>query len=172
MTKGKIFKSIFIFIIIWNSAGAQSIDYSVHANIIYYLTKYMEWPDNKNAGDFVIGVVGESSLFDELKVATLNKVTRGKKIVVKSFACKQSVYNCEILIICEEESRCLKGIVASTQGSQVLIITESEGLASRGAGINFNVEDGHLILEINRKNIESKNIKIASELISLGKVVQ
>ena len=44
-------------------AWAQNV-YAVHANIIYRFTKYINWPDDRKTGDFVIGVVGDTPLYD------------------------------------------------------------------------------------------------------------
>ncbi|HZG00846.1 MAG TPA: YfiR family protein, partial [Chitinophagales bacterium] len=59
-------------------------DYSVHANIVYRFTKYIDWTPAKKTGDFVIGVVGESPLIDKLKQITSNKKVGEQKIVVKA----------------------------------------------------------------------------------------
>jgi YfiR/HmsC-like len=173
MSKTRFFKSIFILMMVWSNARCQSIDYSVHANIVYHITKYIEWPENKRTGDFVIGIIGDSPLFDHLKSLSINKSVNGQKIIIKNIsASSNDVLKCQILFISEEENHSVKRIAANSEGMPVLIITESEGLALKGSCINFIIEDDHLKLEINKKNIESKNIKIASELMSLGKLVQ
>jgi hypothetical protein len=152
-------------------AEAQQIDYSVHSNIIYHFTKYIEWPDNKKSGDFIIGVIGETPLIDDLQNLAKTKTANGHKIIIKEFSANQISYNCNILFISEEESGCLKKVVAATAGSSILILTESKGLASKGSCINFIIVDGKLNLEINKNTIESQGLKIASELLSLGKIV-
>src|SRR4051812_16053310 len=83
---------------------AQGIDYAVHANIIYRCTKYIDWPDYKKSGDFVIGIVGDSPLYDELKNFTANKTVGTQKIVIKKMSSSTSSYDCHILFISEEES--------------------------------------------------------------------
>jgi hypothetical protein len=151
-------------------AEAQ-VDYTIHANIIYHLTKYMEWPENKQ-DNFVIGVIGDTPLFEELQKATESRSVGKKKIIVKSMNAKSTEFGCEILFISDDESRYLKKIVEITRRTPTLLITEQDESALNGSCINFNVEDNHLILEINKKNIDAKNIKVASELLSLGKVIQ
>ncbi|MEP7170991.1 MAG: YfiR family protein [Bacteroidota bacterium] len=172
----KRFQTILAFFIVMvsclaYSVKAQNIDYSVHANIIYHLTKYMEWPGNKNEPVFVIGVIGDSPLFEELQSATLNKEVNNKKIIIRKFSCAQRSYSCQILFISEDESRCLKNIAELTAITPVLIITEKEGLALKGSCINFIIDDGRLKLEINKNNIEEHTLKIATELLNLGIVV-
>ena len=153
------------------STCKAQVNYSIHANIVYHLTKYMEWPDNKQE-TFVIGIIGETPIFEEFQRSTENRVTRNRKIIVKAMSAKDVKYDCQILFISEDESKHLKRIVEITKHQALLIITEQEGLGLRGSCINFNIDDNHLILEINKKNIDAKNIKVASELLTLGKIIQ
>ncbi len=153
------------------ACAQQVTDYKVHANIIYRFSKYVEWPDVKKNGDFIIGVVGESPLFDELKKFTANKFVGNRQIVIKSFPSSSNSYDCHILFITESESENLRRIVNITQGKPVLIVSEYNGLARRGSCINFILVGEHLKLEFNKKNIVQRGLNIASELLSMGTVV-
>jgi len=150
----------------------QPADYAIQANIIYRFTKYIDWPENKKTGDFIIGIVGDSPLTDELKSFIANKTVGNRKIVIKTFPSSAEAYPCHILFISEDESSSLKKIAARTSGSSLLLVSESEGLAQKGSCINFVIVADHLKLEINKNNIEERNLNIASELLQLGKLVK
>jgi hypothetical protein len=154
------------------AAAQPSTDYAIHANIIYRFTKYIDWPDNKKSGDFIIGIVGDSPLYDELVRFTDNKTVGNQKIVIKKFSSSANTYNCQILFISEEESSSLKKIITRVEGSPVLLVSESPGLARKGACINFAIVDDRLKLEINKNSIEQRNMHIASELLQLGILVK
>jgi hypothetical protein len=157
----------------FSARAQQTMDYSVHANIIYHFTKYINWPDDKKTGDFVIGVVGDSPLYDKLKnLSDLNKTVGTQKIVVKKYSHSAQSFNCHILFIGEEESSSLKRIAANTTASSMLLVTESDGLARKGSCINFVIADDRLKLEINKKNIEQRDLGIATELLNLGTVIK
>src|SRR6185503_208611 len=66
-------------------AHAQRNPYAIHANIVYHFTKYINWPEDKKTGDFIIGIVGDSPLYEELKSFVANKMAGNQKIVVKKF---------------------------------------------------------------------------------------
>lgn len=151
-------------------AWAQNV-YAVHANIIYRFTKYINWPDDRKTGDFVIGVVGDTPLYDELKIFTSNKTAAGQPFVIKKFPPNAAVYNCHILFVCDDESASVKRIAAATAGTPTLLVTESEGSSRKGSCINFIIVDDRLKLEINKTNIERRSLDIASELLNLGIVV-
>ena len=146
----------------------QETDYSIDANIIYRFTKYVDWPDSKKSGDFIIGIVGESPLFDVLKSFIATKTAGNQRIIVKKLSGSESNYNYHIIFICEEASRNIKKIVNLTAGSPTLILSESEGLARKGSCINFITVNDRLRLEINKSNIEQHKLNIASELLNLG----
>lgn len=147
-------------------------DYSVHANIIYHFTKYINWPSRMREGDFVVGVVGDSPLYHELKRTMANKTAGHQPIIVKQFPRFQTEFTCHILFVPEDVSGSLKKIADNTAGSPVLLVSEEEGMASKGACINFTVIAERLKLEINKKNIERRQLSIANELLRLGKVVK
>ncbi|MEP6748462.1 MAG: YfiR family protein [Bacteroidota bacterium] len=150
----------------------QGNNYAVNANIIYHFTKYINWPPDKKSGDFIIGIVGESGLYDELKNTTAGKMAGSQKIIIRKYQASAKIFDCQILFITDEKSDDLKKMVAATTGNAVLLVTESEGLARRGSCINFMIVDDHLRLEINKTNIEQRNLNIASDLLKLGVVVK
>ncbi len=157
------------------SAGVQAqqvTDYTVHANIIYRFTKYIDWPIDRKSGDFIIGVTGDTPLYGELQTNMVNKKVGNQKIVVKRFSSSAAAFNCHILFIGEDESSHVKKISSRTAGTAVLLVSESEGLAKKGACINFAIVADRLKLEINKKSIEGRQLGIASELLQLGTIVK
>lgn len=150
----------------------EAHDYAVHANIIYHFTKYIDWPETKKSGDFIIGVVGDSPLYDELKKNVDDKKVGDQRIRIQKFSVSATSFNCQILFISDDKSRSIKKIVAATAGTSILLVSETEGLAQKGACINFTIVADHLKLEINKNNIEQRKLNIASELLQLGKIVK
>jgi hypothetical protein len=174
ITSCKIFFLVALFLLpgTFQAVAQQNGKHALYANIIYRVTKYINWPDDKKSGDFVIGIIGDSPLYDELKSFTANKTVGNQKIAVKMFSSSASSYNCQVLFISEDESNSLKKIAALTAGTSTLLISEVAGLAQKGSCINLIVVDEHLKLEINKKNIEQRNLDIASELLALGTMVK
>jgi hypothetical protein len=170
--KRTIILSILFLLVISDTHAQQSISYTLHANIIYRFTKYIEWPDYNKPGDFVIGITGDTELYDELEHFVENKTVGNKKIVVKKISSAEDYHNCQIVFISEDKSKYLKKITEITKGTPTLIVSESDGLASKGSCINFVIVNEHLKLEINKNNILEHNLNIANELLSLGAIVK
>lgn len=150
----------------------QETNYAVHANIIYQFTKYIDWPQEKKRGVFVIGVIGDIPMYNELQKNVTNKKVGTQKIVIKMFSSSEVSYDSHILFIGDDEKSNMKRFVSKTKGTSTLLVSESVGLAKKGSCINFIIVSDHLVLEINKKNIEQRNLSIASELLQLGKVVK
>jgi hypothetical protein len=146
-------------------------DYTIQATIIYRFTKYIDWPANKKSGDFIIGIVGDSPLYDDLKSFIGNKTVGSQKIVVTKMTNSKNYDNCHILFISEEESGNLKKIAELTSGAPVLLITEYNGLAHKGSCVNFITINDRLKLEINKSNADERNLHIASELLELAIII-
>ena len=172
LCKGIILLMMLLVSSFFNARSQHTMDYSVHASIIYHFTKYIDWPESRKSGDFIIGVIGETPLFDELKKIMASKKALNQKIVIRHFSPSQTTYDCHILFLSEEESGSLKKIASRTESNSVLLICEEEGAASRGACISFNVVSERLKLEINKNNIDQRNLSIANELLRLGTLVK
>lgn len=162
---------LFLLLQSFAKAEAQETNYAVHANIIYHFTKYIDWPANKKTGDFVIGIIGETPLYEELNTSIAGKTAGGQKIVIRQYPSSASSFNCHILFISNEESNRLKKIILATADDPVLIVSEGAGLAEKGACINFKIVQERLKLEINKNSIEKRKLSIATELLQLGTVV-
>ena len=170
--KARTLLALLMLLVVSNIQAQQSISYALHANIIYRFTKYVEWPDYNKPGDFIIGIIGDTPLFNELEQFVENKTVGNKKIVIKKMSSSADSYNCQILFISEDKSKSLKKIAEITSATSTLIVSESSGLALKGSCINFVIVNDHLKLEINKNNIVQRNLNIANELLGLGVVVK
>ena len=152
------------------AASAQNEKFK--ALFIYNYTKYIEWPSNQRDGDFVIGVLGNSTLADELKTISQKQKVGSRNIVVKVFGSADEIDNCHILFLGSGKSGSLATAMQKTSGRSTLIITDKEGLARQGSGINFITDGSKLNYEINKSNIEKSGLSVSSSLLSLGKPVE
>jgi hypothetical protein len=153
-------------------SSGQSIDYSIHSNIIYHFTKYVNWPEDQKQSDFVIAVYGDSPMLEELKKSTESKTVGKQKIVVRKFSSSETNFDCNILFISNEKSSSLKKIIELIGNKPVLIVTEEEDMCKKGSCINFVIDDDRTKLEFNTNNIYKRNLKIATELLALGSVIK
>ena len=153
-------------------AAAQDVDYKAYSLFVYNFMKYIEWPEPNTKGDFIVAVLGDSPIYKELQTLAANKKLKGRNIVVKKFSTAEECTSAHLVYVASSKSSLAKTLKELTKGKPVLIVGEREGLAKKGAGLSFvTLEDDVLKFDINKKEIESRTLKIANSLISLGIVI-
>ena len=151
-------------------AHAQDVDYKSYTLFLYNFMKYVEWPSTD--GDFIIGVAGESPVKKELQELAKNKKAKGRQIVVISAVTPGDALLCNMIFIPSSKSVELKAILEKVKGKSVFVVAEREGLAKKGAGISFAVDDDDALkFDINKSTLDSQNLKIANILMQLGILV-
>lgn len=149
---------------------SQDVDYKAYTLFLYNFMKYIEWPDA--TGDFVIGVVGESPIKQELSTLAETKKAKGRKIVVKMITSADDAVGCSMIYIPSRKSSMLKPIFEKTKNKPVLIVGEREGLAKKGAAISFVVDDDDALkFDLNKSVVESQSLKVANLLMQLAILV-
>jgi hypothetical protein len=141
------------------------------AVFMYNFTRYIDWPSEKKEGDFKIAILGNSPLTEELRTVASKKNVGAQKILIKNIS-SLTDEDFHIVFISAEKSAELGGVLNKYRDESTLVITDKKGLIQKGAGINFSIENGKLIFEINKGNIEKNGLKVSSQLLSLGKQVQ
>jgi hypothetical protein len=158
-----------IMIVSFQSAWAQKEKF--HSIFIYNFSKYVKWPEARNSGKFVIGVLGTSAIHKDLKSMAEIKHVNGKSIEIKQFSSAAEISDCHILYVSATESGLLDQVLSKTSGKPILIVTDNPGLAKKGAAINFVEVSGKIKFELNKKNAESRGLKVAGALASLAIIV-
>jgi len=136
------------------------------ALFIYNFTKYIEWPST-GGQTFVIMVLGDSPIVNELSTISQVKKVGTHSISVKKVNSISEINDCHILYVASSKSRLVPDLVTKLQSKNILIITD-EMISKAGFGINFVVKDGKQAFEVSKGNIENHNLKINSGLLALG----
>jgi len=137
---------------------------------IYNFTKYIEWHNDKQ-GTFIIGVVGNSELVNELKIIAKKKKINNLEIQVRKYQNLSDLRYCQILYISGSKGVELQKI-ANKLPQNTLIISDSPGLCKQGAGINFLDYNGSLKYEVNKASILARGLTLNHVLLQLGIEVQ
>jgi len=151
---------------------AQETDYKAYSLFVYNFMKYVEWPEAQSKGDFVIAVLGDSPINIELQALAAGKKLKGRTIILKKCATFEETSGCHLLYIASSKSAVVKTFKDQIKDKPVLIVGEREGLAKKGAGLSFvTLDDDELKFDINKKEIEQHQLKIAASLVNLGIVI-
>lgn len=165
---------VFLLLFMVTSAIGQDVNYKAQSLYIYKFTHYIDWNTSAGDSDFVIGVYGNSPIFNELEMmAKIKKAGNGKKIVIRQISNITQLSDEKIIYIASSKSRELRSILQLVENKPVLLVAEREGLARKGASINFIVmENNFLRFEINTETIRKSKLSVSDELLKLGYQVQ
>jgi len=149
-----------------NYATAQNEKFK--ALFMYNFTKYLEWPEGDRQGEFVITVLGDSKIVDELKIIAQKKKVGFQSIVIKQVQTPDQITKSHMVYITENKSNQINNVKARLSTSTTVIIADDTNGISKGAGINYIVQGGKPLFEISKNNVEEHNIKVGADLLSLG----
>lgn len=153
------------------SITAKAQDEKFKALFMYNFTKYIEWPQNKQSGDFVIGVIGSPAIVGELNAIAQRKTVGSQAIKIKEISASDEVTKMHIVYVAESKSADAADIAGKVKGKGVVLITDKPGLAQSTSGINYIKKDGKQSFEVNQNHLNEFGVKVSSQLMALGVAV-
>lgn len=168
MKKYAIYAGIVLFSVSSTFAQEEKPLHEIHAAMLFNFMKYIQWPNESEAGEFVLGVLGEDDVFNTMKTRYDGKPKGAKKYVVKKLANAAEAAECQVVYIGKFKSKEFENIKTATAGKSILTITDSNNLGQKGSCINFKVIDGKLKFELNNASLTGASLKVSSQLSSMA----
>jgi len=168
----KIVKTVVVAAVMLASSFVNAQDarpmHEIYSMMVFNFVKYIQWPANDNSKEFVIGVVGNGEMFHTLTTWYGGKPKGNKTYVIKKFKDASEVTDCQVIFIDHSKSGEFDAINSKVKGKGTLVVTDRNGLGSKGSCINFKTVDEKLKFELNQSAIEASNLKVASTLTSMA----
>ena len=164
----KLLLSIGALFVMFFAIAQEKPVHEIHSAMLYNFIKYVQWPNEGEAGDFVVGVMGDDDVFNTLKQWYDGKPKGSKKYVIKKLASADEASTCSVVYLGKGKSNQFEAIKGNISGKPVLTITNGNGLAQKGSCINFKVIDGKLKFEMNQGTFGTNNLKVSSQLSSMA----
>ncbi|MEM8969977.1 MAG: YfiR family protein [Bacteroidota bacterium] len=140
----------------------------IHTIYLYNFSRYFVWPTAVER-EFIIGVMGEHSILEELNKVADTKTVSGNPISVRTYQSPQEIDSeCHIVFIPYESSYWLSEVLSATNNQPVLVVSCKPGLGQFGSLLNFVADRGKITFEINEEAIQSRNLKFAQQLKAIG----
>ena len=156
----------------WAQGKPEETENKVYSIFIYNFTKYINWPEEYNKGEFIIAVLGETDLSEEFSKMAKIKNVGNRRMVIKKYATVNDIEEkCHILFIPTKNSSLLSATLKKTKGQPTLIITHKDGLGRAGSLINFVSSSGKFRFELNLSALEKNGLKCAQQLKTLAIVI-
>ncbi len=166
--------SFFVFLCV-KQARCQEYNYKINAAYIYNFTKYIEWPaEITKTGNFVIGIIGNSPVYDELTSIAKQRKIGTKNIEVRQIKPEDAKF-CHVVVVSNSSCNVLKQLSELTKSKPILVITEKESCAYKNACISLFLDEDNdykTKFQLNRAITESHQLKISSQLTTLAVMVK
>lgn len=145
----------------------------LQANYLYNIAKLVEWKDPAmRSGNFIIGVIGSSNLYQEL-IKQYSTRTIGKQpIEVRKLPRSVDVERCHLLFVGRSEISILPELYKRMEKSPTILVTEYAGAMDDGAVVNFVKVDNLLKYELSLANAQKHGVVVGLTLRNLAHRVE
>ena len=152
---------------------AQSKEYQLKAAFLFNFAQFIEWPALTNSDTpFRIGVLGDNPFGPALEETVQGEAVKNHKIVVQHAQSVADLKNCQMIFISKSEKKRVPDILSRLDSGAILTVSEVEGFAANGGVINFYLDGKKVRFEINPAAARREGLKISSQLLSLGRLVE
>jgi hypothetical protein len=149
-------------------AAQERPTHEIHAAMLFNFIKYIQWPNEGEPGEFVVGVIGDDNVFNTLNQWYNGKPKGSKKYVIKKLTSADESSSCQVVYLGKSKNKEFENIKNNVTGKAILTITDGNGLGQKGSSINFKVIDGKLKFELNQTTVTTSNLKVSSQLSSMA----
>jgi hypothetical protein len=151
--------------------GLQATEYQVKAAFLCKFAGYVEWPPpERTDGQFVIGVLGDDDVVQEVARAATGLTVQGRAMSVRRLARNEGPAGVQILFITRTHTARQPELLASARGQPTLTVTETDGAAAASI-INFVLVDDKVRFDIALPLAEQGNLKISARLLAVARKV-
>jgi len=146
-------------------------DSQVEAAYLHNFLKFVDWPDDppkESRSPWVLCVVGDTSVGDDLKQQVSGKAVRGHELEARKLPISADLRSCNLLFIGASEKKKLGWILASLRGSSVLTVADMDHFVESGGMIQFVIQDSRVRVAIDVDATSRARLKVSSKLLSLA----
>lgn len=144
--------------------GTSLSEYQVKAAYLYNFLKFVEWPADKDAGPFVVGVLGRNPFGDALEQTVRGKLVNGRPVVVRRYERIQDASEAHVVFIARPEPPRVHFAIHG-----VVTVGESDSFLGSGGVVNFVLEGKHICFEISLDAAKAVGVRVSSQLLKLGR---
>jgi hypothetical protein len=159
----RVLTNIVLLLLVFSVYSQTGIP-KAQAMFIYNFSRLIEWPVNSRSGSFIIGILGSSTVADELKGYTAGKKVGTQDIQIILYKTVQEISTCHILFVPFGKTKQLSEIQSTLQDRNTLLISEKNGALNEGSAINFIILTDKIKFEIRTENITKYGLKYSSKL--------
>ena len=141
---------------------------AVKAAYLYRFAAYVEWPqETVAAGPFVIVVVGDHGIANELRRLVPEHQINKQVVQVKEVTTVAQIGNAQILYVGTGNDAILRSLAAGARHSMLVVSDDERGL-DLGSVLNFVTVDNRVRFEVSLSAADRAQLKISADLLSVA----
>ncbi len=151
-----------------------SREYQIKAAFLFNFARFVEWPAaafGSSDSPLSLCVLGEDPFGSALDETVRGEKVRDRRLEVRRTSEVVDLDACQLVFVSASERSRLAEILSALGSRSVLTVGEVEEFAARGGVINFVLVDNRVRFEINPGAAKRSGLKISSELLRLGRIV-
>jgi hypothetical protein len=149
-------------------------EYQLKAVFLFNFLQFVEWPTSafsNSDSPIRIGVLGDDPFGPILERAFQGETIRHRPLVVERSNHVEDLKDSHLIFVSKSEKAHFPEILSQFNSKNTLTVSETEGFARRGGIINFYLEGKKVRFEINTNAAQNHGLKLSSQLLGLGKII-
>ncbi len=160
---------------ILRAQSGDSREYQIKAAFLYNFVQFVKWPGSSFASavsPFCIGILGDDPFGSTLEETVRGETIDNHPLTVIRAQKAGDLKGCQMIFVCSSEKDHASEILAQLDSRPILTVSEFESFARVGGVIDFYLSGGKVRFEINPQSAQRCGLKISSQLLSLGRIVE
>ena len=142
---------------------------------LFKFAHFMSWPDAVIPSDdspIVFGILGDSEFFEVAKTTFSDKLVDAHPVKIRQFENVLEARDVQILFIGRSQRKNEGDVLAALGTLPIFSISDSEGMAERGATAHFYMAGNKIRFALNPRVAQASGLKISSKLLHIAKIVE
>ena len=151
----------------------SNTEYKLKAALIYKLPKFVRWPHgNSSDTPFGLCLVGENRFQGALR-SLEGLAVNARRIELRQIDLDElESSRCEMLFISASLDDQLPELLERLSGKPIMSVSDMEGFAERGGGIEIARAENRLNFRINLESVRQGGLEVAAPLLDLATIVE
>ncbi|HEY0817721.1 MAG TPA: YfiR family protein [Rhizobacter sp.] len=155
-------------------AAPAVAEHQVKAAYLYKFLDFVEWPAaafESPHSPYVIGVAGHDALAEELEALLARRRPASRPVVARRLRPGEAPTGLHVLFVGRGAAARAGALLAATEKSPVLTVTDTDDGLAAGSVISFAVEDQRVRFDVALRRAEAHELKISSRLLGVARRV-
>jgi len=145
----------------------------IKAAYVLNFASFVDWPSEAFTGEpgFNFCALGRSRVADELNADIQGKKINGRVSAFRYLKNPDDSHNCHVVFVSGNSAKQQQKLLDIQSGRPTLLVGEFPGFAQAGGTMDFIVENGKVMFEVNLVAANEAHLKLSSKLLSLARIL-